>query len=211
MIGKSFLMGLVLSSAAFVSAAESIKFPAPDLKRNASLMEAFSKRASATAFNTGDLQTKDLGDLLWAANGINRSESKKRTAPSAVNAQDIDVYVVMKSGAYLYDAGSHSLTLVSAKDLRAMVASPQAPMAEAPVLLLLVSETARFKHGDKESHARLGAFDAGIVSQNISLFCAGAGLLTRARASMDAEGLKKELKLTPTQIPMLNHPVSYSK
>lgn len=210
MLGKWIFMGMALSGAAIAAEKVSvIQFQKPDLKRNASLMEAFSQRASAIELSTTELKEKDLGDLLWAANGINRAESAKRTAPSALNAQDIDLYVVMKSGAYLYNAEKHNMTKVSEKDLRIQVAGAQTNMANAPVMLVLVSETARFPRGDEKAKERMGALDAGIVSQNISLFCAGTGLWTRARASMDEATLRKELKLNPTQIPLMNHPVSY--
>ena len=172
-------------------------------------MMAISLRASASDWDSTDLDLQDLSDLLWAANGINRAETGKRTAPSAHNAQDIDVYVSMKSGIYLYDAKKHLLELVLDKDCRTLIADPQKAVATAPVICLLVSDISRFKVGDDSLKLFWAAADAGIVSQNISIFCASVGLATRPRASMDLQKLRQILKLKDSQHLMLNHPVSY--
>ena len=92
--------------------AKTIILNPPDLTRGLPVMTALSLRASATEFDTTSLNLQDMSDLLWAANGINRPESGKRTAPSARNWQDIDVYVVMKSGAYLYNHTKHCLDFI---------------------------------------------------------------------------------------------------
>src|SRR5664279_5343602 len=79
---------------------KSIALNPPDINSGLSVMQAFSKRSSATAFTSEKLKLQDLSDLLWAADGINRQDSKKRTAPSAMNAQDIDIYVFLEEGVY---------------------------------------------------------------------------------------------------------------
>lgn len=186
-----------------------IKLNTPDMERGLTIMKAFEKRASATSFSSRELSLQDLSDLLWASAGINRPENGKRTSPTAVNAQDIDVYVLMKSGAYLYDAKTHTLMGVAAGDNRKMVSERQANFANAPVMLVLVSDISRFRGDDKDLKLTWAAMDAGIVSQNIAIFCAGTALVTRPRASMDTEGLKKLLELSATQYPLLNNPVGY--
>jgi len=188
---------------------QDIKLNAPDMDRGLTIMKAFKKRASATSFSSRELSLQDLSDLLWASAGINRPENGKRTSPTAVNAQDIDVYVLMKSGAYLYDAKTHSLTGVAAGDNRKMVSERQTNFANAPVMLVMVSDISRFRGDDRDLKLTWAAMDAGIVSQNIAIFCAGTGLVTRPRASMDTEGLKKLLELSATQYPLLNNPVGY--
>lgn len=80
-----------------------------------------------------------------------------------------------------------------------------------PVIILLVSDVSKFTYGSAEDQKVTGALDAGIVSENISLYCAGAGIDTRVRASMDKSGLQKLLKLNDKQIPMLNHAIGYEK
>lgn len=183
----------------------------PDLTRGLPVMTALSLRASATGFDTTGLNLQDMSDLLWAANGINRPESGKRTAPSARNSQDIDVYVVMKSGAYLYNAKNHSLDFVAGGDHRALVAGRQENFAVAPLFCVLVSDFSRFSSGNDSSKMVIAAYDAGIVSQNISIFCASVGLDTRVRATMDQEKLREILRLKDSQRLMLNNPVGYKK
>ena len=195
-----------------LAASLSFALPEPNLDKGHSIMKSLSLRKSAAAAdfkNAKGLSDQELSDLLWAANGVNRPSEGKRTAPSAMNSQDVDIYVIQKSGAYLYNAKNHSLSLVTAKDkdLRALVADTQTDFANAPAMLLLVSDISKFPRGDDAFRHKLGAMDAAIVSQNISLFCSGTGLMTRVRVFMNSEALSKELKLSATQIPMLNHPV----
>jgi SagB-type dehydrogenase family enzyme len=183
----------------------------PDLTRGLPVMTALSLRASATEFDTTSLNLRDMSDLLWAANGINRPESGKRTAPSARNSQDIDVYAVMKSGVYLYNAKSHCLDFIIDGDHRALVAGRQENFAIAPLFCVMVSDFSRFSNGDDSTKSVMAAYDAGIVSQNISIFCASVGLDTRVRATMDQEKLRGILKLKDSQHLMLNNPVGYKK
>jgi SagB-type dehydrogenase family enzyme len=188
---------------------EDIRLSTPDMDRGLTIMKAFEKRASSSSFSSRELSLRDLSDLLWASIGINRPESGKRTAPTAVNAQDIDIYVLLKSGTYLYDAKSHTLKGIAIGDNRKLVSDRQTNFADAPVMLVLVSDISRFRGDDNERKLSWAAMDAGIVSQNISLFCAATGLATRPRASMDMEGLRKLLSLTATQYLLLNNPVGY--
>ena len=201
---------LVFSVAAF-AADKVIKLPKPNLNRTGTVMKALSERHSTREYASKALSNTDLSDLLWAANGINRSSEGKRTAPSAMNRQDIDIYVVLPQGTYLYDAKGHKLNLISEGDHRSAVAGGQAFVNNAPVSLVLVSDLSKL--GDaKSNHVQLmGAMDAGIVSQNISIFCSAARLATVPRASMDINQLKKVLKLKESQVPMMNHPIGYLK
>ncbi|HRD02066.1 MAG TPA: SagB/ThcOx family dehydrogenase [Candidatus Saccharicenans sp.] len=228
----SFLLGPLFLSA---QNQKTIKLSEPNKKRGLPVMEALAVRASATDWATQDLSSQDLSDLLWAANGINRPDSGKKTAPSAMNAQDIDIYVFIKDGIYLYEAKTHSLVEVVAGDHRSLFFQPRPPRPAtpgqpgqqppppaggsglqeqptmAPVVLLLVSDISRFRAGNDDLKKEWAALDTGIVSQNISIFCAGVGLGTRPRAGMDKDKLRELLKLKNTQYPLLNHPVSYKK
>ena len=183
----------------------------PDLTRGLTVMKALSLRASERDFDTISLSLQDLSDLLWAANGINRPESGKRTAPSAINAQDIDVYVFIKSGVYLYNPNKHLLDFIISGDYRKLVAGRQENIAKAPVMCLLVSDISRFSRGEDSLKLVWAAEDAGIVSQNISIFCASVGLATVPRATMDSQKLREILKLKDSQHLMLNNPVAYKK
>jgi len=208
---KSLFLLTLASAFSFAQlSGQNVELPKPNLDKGHSIMKSLSLRKSAAMPDFGkakDLSLAEISELLWAANGVNRADEGKRTAPSAMNVQDVDIYVVAKNGTYLYNAKSHSLGLAASGDLRALVAGAQADFAKAPIMLVLVSDVSKFPRGDDASRQRLGALDAGIVSQNISLYCSGSGLITRVRAFMDSEGLAKALKLSASQIPMLNHPV----
>jgi SagB-type dehydrogenase family enzyme len=183
----------------------------PSLDRGESVTKALWARASATGYSSKEFSLRDLSDLLWAANGINRPESGKRTAPSAMNLQDIDIYVFMQTGAFLYNPQKNLLEKIADGDHRDLIAGRQTEVTQAPISLLLVSDLSKFTFGDDQSKLLLGAYDAGIVSENISLFCASVGMETRCRATMDQDKIKELLQLKPSQRPMLNHPVSYRK
>jgi len=217
-----------LSAAGWCLELKPIKLNQPDKKRGLPFMEALSVKASAQDWSEKDLSLEDLSDLMWAANGINRPDVKKYTASSAMNAHDVDLYVFMKDGVFLYDADTNSLNPILQGDFRSEIVPPPPPRprpagdstqappkrptpSTPPVLIVLVSETARFRVGSPELKQEWGAIDTGIVSQNISLFCAATGLKTRPRASMDRDKIRKLLNLKETQYPFLNHPVGYAK
>ena len=158
--------GIIACGCAQAKELKTIQLNAPDTQRGDAVMTALKNRKSTREFSTKELSLKDLSDLCWAANGINRPESGKRTSPSAMNKQDIKVYVCTADGSYLYNPQKNTLEPVSSGDVRPL---------KAPVCLILVSDTS----------SDWGAMDAGIVSQNISLFCAGTGMATVPRGSMD--------------------------
>jgi hypothetical protein len=199
---------------------------APDKKRGFPFMETLSAKASAREWSDRDLSLQDLSDLLWAANAINRPDERRYTASSAQNAHDVDVYLFMKDGVYLYDTDAHALEPVLVGDLRSQLMMtppprpkgaggppppPPPPPSNPPIQIILVSDVSRFKFGPPELKPEWGAIDAGIVSQNISLFCAATGLKTRPRASMDKGKIKDLLKLNDAQYVFLNHPIGYAK
>lgn len=204
------LLALSLSSAAFALERE-IKLSEPDLQRSGTMMQALADRQSTREFSTEALSLQDLSDLLWAADGINRPESGKRTAPSAMDRREVDIYAIFSEGAYLYNAQNHSLELVAEGDLRPHVAGRQETIKEAPLCLVLVSDDAKYQGRGGAHDIIMRSVDVGIVSQNISLFCAANHLATVPRGWMDEEALRDALHLTEKQILMLNHPVGYFK
>lgn len=207
---KLFLTScLIMASTLFVSA-QNIKLPEPDKNVSMTLYQALQQRKSVREYSTKDIDDMKLSQLLWAAVGINRPDGHL-TAPTAINAQDITVYVCRKDGAYLYVAKDNTLQKVSDKDLRKSVASAQAFAADAPISIVIVTDNAKFRGGSTNGPTISGAIDAGYVSQNIDLACEALGLCTVPRATMDKEALKKELKLTDSQNAILNHPVGYKK
>ncbi|MDL2208682.1 SagB/ThcOx family dehydrogenase [Parabacteroides sp. OttesenSCG-928-O15] len=211
---KIYLMASAILLAATVSAQslKPIKLVTPSKDRGTSIMQSLANRQSVREFSEKKLSEQDLSDVIWAACGINRPAEGKRTSPTAMNKQDVDLYVFLAEGVYLYDAKNHSLTPVAAGDHRPLISDRQPTINKAPAILLMVSDLARFDVNVGDDVKReFGALDVGIVSQNISLFCAGCGLVTVPRAFMDKEKLKTLLKLSDTQVLMLNNPVGYPK
>jgi len=187
-----------------------IKLDPPAKTGGKPVMNVFNERQSQRAFSSEKLKLRDLSNLLWAVNGINR-EDGKRTAPSARNAQDVDVYVIMEEGAYLYDAKNHTLNPVAAGDHREAVAGWQDFVKTAPVSIVLVSDLSRLGNNTDEMTKLMGAVDVGIVCQNINIACTGLGLVTVPRGSMNHAALKEVLKLKEHHLLLMNNPVGYPK
>lgn len=207
---KSIFLSLVAAcmlSGAYAQTLSPIQLKAPEKKAGLSVMETLANRHSTREFSNKKLTLQELSNVLWAANGINRPEKGMRTAPSAMNAQEVDVYVCMEEGAFLYDAKSNQLQPVIQEDLRGLVGGKQAFVINAPVILLMVSDLSKLPGGNSEQTKLMAAIDAGIVSQNISIACSGLGLITVPRASMDKEALAQKLKLKSTQLLLMNNPV----
>ncbi|HOK22947.1 MAG TPA: SagB/ThcOx family dehydrogenase [Candidatus Hydrothermia bacterium] len=188
-----------------------IALPKPDTTRGIPVMTALKHRASVRDFETIDLTLEDISDLLWAANGINRPEEGKRTAPSAQNAQDVDLYVFSKDAIFLYNASKHQLELVAKGDHRNILAGRQTEVLKAPLIILIVSDVSRFRSGENELRQLWGHIDGGMVAQNILIFCASEGFQARPRAWMDHSQIKEVLKLSESQYPVLNIPISGKK
>ena len=173
-------------------------------------MEALSNRRSDREYSAKPLSEQDISDLLWAAYGINRDDGR-RTAPTATNAQEIDLYLFNETGGYYYNAKDNILEPRCAGDLRKLFANGQDFVLGAPVILLMVGDIEKLRGDDKDRKLRLACMDAGIVSQNINLFCASRGLATVPRAMMEENAIRDILNLKEFQHPILNNPVGYKK
>jgi len=184
-----------------------IKLKEPQLKQNKLLMQALRERQSRRTFSSRELPLEMLSNLLWAAFGINRANSGKRTAPSAMNWQEIDIYVAMKSGLYLYNAGQNLLEPVLAQDIREHV-GVQDFTQTAPVNLIYVADYTRMS-GDNKSKNFYSATDTGFISQNVYLFCSSEGLATVVLGWVNKPQLAKVMKLKKTQKIILTQPVGY--
>lgn len=203
------MMGQLRPKPASGHAATSISLPPPCTSGGMPLMEALAKRHSSREFARDLLPLPLLSDLLWAAYGTNRSDGG-RTAPSALNAQEVDVFVALSAGAYLYDAAAHELHLTAASDLRG-VTGYQDFVDEAPLDLVYVADHARMRMvpvAQRESYASVAA---GAIAQNVYLFAAGHGLATVIRAWIDRAAIADALGLTHDQQVLLSQTVGYPK
>ena len=190
--------------------AQEVKLPAPNVERETlSVMQALKQRKSMREYSDRPLSDQDLSDLLWAAQGVNRDDGRL-TAATAMNRQEVRTYVFTAKNVNLYNPKQNPLTQVVDGDHRDLMAAGQEFAKTAPVVLLLVIDFGKF--GNSNDRARMmTSIDVGIVSENIYLFAAGAGMNTVARAMMDTGGIVKMLNLSENEVPELNHPVGYTK
>lgn len=209
----SFLLVAVATGGQCAQASADVSLPAPEKTGGLSIMESFSNRASTRQWADRDISRQQLSNLLWAANGVNRPDRQMRTAASAGNAQDVTLYVFTRDGVYRYEAVSQTLVPIVSGDHRSEIGggrrNESGEASLPPVTLILVTDLSKFAFGDDEQKHRWAAIDVGIVSANISLFCAGNGLGTCPMAGFDEEALTTMLKLTDTQKIYLKHPVGY--
>ena len=168
----SMLLAMTIALPVMSDSFQDIALKAPDKKGGLSIMESLWQRKSVRSFSDKKLSDQMLSNLLWAAYGINRPEENKRTAPTAMNRQEIRLYAATEDGTYFYNAHKNVLEALTKGDVRPL---------KAPVVLIIAAESA-------SDYVNI---DGGIVSQNISLFCAGNGLATVARVSMDKNALSK--------------------
>ena len=194
--------------AAAVAYSSDIQLPPPETGGGMSLMEALSLRKSGRGFSARDLSEQTLSSLLWAANGINRPAEGRRTAPTGMNVQDIDVYVMTPSGVYIHDAKANVLKLVNPGDHRA-AAGKQSFAQEAKLNLFYVHDSNRAMKLNSQDPLIYAGIHAGAIMQNVYLFCAKAGLVTVARAYIDYDACSKALKLEPNQRIVLGQTVGY--
>lgn len=166
----------------------------PDKSGGLPLMQALAQRQSRREFDLTPLSDQVLSDLLWAAAGINRTEHLGRTFPSAMNAQEVDVYVAMPKGLYLYQAGSHTLQLTQARDVR-RVTGYQDFVDTAPLDLVLVADHRRMALVPAVQRASYASVAAGAIAQNVYLYCACVGLATVIRAWVDRDALAQAMGL----------------
>jgi nitroreductase len=188
---------------------QDIQLPAPQTSGGMPLLDALAKRATARAFDSKELSPQQLSTLLWASFGINRPDGK-RTAPSANNKQATDIYVLLKTGAYVYEAKSNQLTQVLTNDIR-NIGGTQAFATNAPVILIFVADLSKMGNGSDEAKRNTANINVGYISQNTYLFCASGGLATGARGSVDRKALGAKLNLRPDQAIILAQSVGYPK
>lgn len=173
-----------------------------------SLLTALRQRCSTRRFAPRSLDDSLLSSLLWAAFGINRPATGLRTAPSARNWQEIDLYLALRDGLYVLEPADWRLRLVSGEDLRAATGL-QDYVAEAPLNLVYVSRLSMLDETDKSVRQFYTALDTGYISQNVYLFCAASGLATVARGLLDRRTLAAAMRLAPDQRVILAQSVGY--
>lgn len=192
------LMGQLRPQRPLDQGAPTIALPAPRAEGGKPLMQVLDQRRSSREFAPQPLPRPMLADLLWAAAGINRPKLGGRTAPSAMNAQEVDLYVALPEGLYLYEPVAHRLRQVVASDVR-RVTGYQDFVDSAPLDLIYVADHARMKLVPADRRTAYAHAAAGAMAQNVYLFCASAGLGTVIRAWFDARALTEAMELGTDQ------------
>ena len=185
---------IALASTSIAQDLPDIALPAPRTEGGKPLMQVFKDRQSSRAFAAEKLSNQIVADLLWAAAGVNRADSGKRTAPSARNWQEIEVYAVMEGGVYLYDAKANLLRAVMKDDIRKLTGT-QDFVASAPLTLVYVADISKMTGSSPDDHDLYVGVDTGFISENVYLFCASEGLATVVRGSVDRKALAEALNL----------------
>jgi SagB-type dehydrogenase family enzyme len=198
----------VMGSAGAQDTTETIRLPPPETTGGMPLMQALKARHSTREFAGQPLPPQVLANLLWAASGVNRPDTGQRTAPSARDWREIDVYVTTADGAYRYDPPTHTLVWVATGDLRKLT-GVQDFVATAPLNLVYVANLDRMGEAGAEEKARYSAADTGFMAQNVYLYCASAGLAVVVRGLIEREALGAALRLGRHQRIMLAQTVGY--
>ena len=178
--------------------AAAIELPPPRRSGGMALMEALQRRASAREFEPAALGEQLLSDLLWAAAGINRPEAGGRTAPSAMNSQEVQLHVAMPQGLFRYEPAAHALQLRVSSDVR-RVTGYQDFVDSAPLDLVYVADHRRMQLVPAAQRERYAFAAAGAMAQNVYLFCAANGLGTVIRAWFDQHALAQAMGLEADQ------------
>jgi nitroreductase len=205
---KSTLVAVIMTAACLLAQdLKPVALPQPRTDGGRPLMEVLKERKSTREFAPDKLPPQVLSNLLWAAFGVNRPDGR-RTAPSAMNKQEIDIYVATGEGLFMYNAQANRLDPVLAQDVRGATGT-QSFVATAPLDLVYVADLA--KAGSEPDADLYTAADTGFIAQNVYLYCASEGLATVVRGSIDRAALAKAMKLRPDQKIILAQTVGYPK
>ncbi len=185
-----------------------IILPQPELGAGKPLMRALEQRRTTREFKTNALPEQVLGNVLWAGFGINRPATGHRTAPSAMNSQEIDIYVALPAGLYVYEPKPHQLKPVMRGDFRPLTG--QTFSRQAPVTLIYVSDLPRLSKADPGRRSFYATFDCGCISQNVYLYCASEGLASVVH-DLDRKPLTVAMKLVSGQEIVLAQAVGFPK
>jgi hypothetical protein len=199
-----------------------IALPNPKFDRNGTVFMALRKRKTIRTISDKKLSLHVLSNLLWAACGVNRKNGPfgcpGRTAGSASNSQEIDIYVAMVEGVYLYESATHKLIPVVGGDLRTLAISPgqNGAGATAPVRLIYVVDLDRFSKAgfqepglyDPEIQKSYYYVDVGLIAENVYLFASSEGLATWFH-NCNRPALKRKLHLRSTQLALFGQTVGY--
>jgi hypothetical protein len=196
-----------------------ISLPKHETDGGKSVLAALQDRKTNRNISDKPLPPQTLSNLLWAAFGVNREQGSfgkpGRTAASASNSQEIDLYVALPEGVYLYEAVPHRLTPVAAGDFRPR--SGRGAAAKAPVNIFYVVDLTRYSMGPGQPDRRIGDPEiqksyyyvaTGLIAQSVYLFAASQGLAAWFH-NCNKEDTPKDFHLRPEQKVLFAQTVGY--
>lgn len=205
-----------------IMAAQERKLPAPSVSGGMPMNEVVARRHSVREFDRSrEIADSTLGQLLWMTAGVNRPDAApgrfgvpaNRSNPTALNRQEIRLYVFDKDGVWMYQPASHSLSLAKEDDHRKLIAGTEAFaqdfVLDAPISVVFVADMTGLPEGEQTTAMAL--VDAGIACENLNLACVSEGLATVPRATMDSAAIATLLGLTARQLPVMNNPIGYER
>lgn len=207
------LSTLVVAATPGLSLAQSQvqELPPPQMQGGKPLMDVLKARHSTRDYLDQPLPPQVLSNLLWAAWGVNRPSSGLRTAPSSHSMMDIDLYLAMANGVWLYDPKAHRLSQHMVDDVRGETTTGQDFVKTAALNIVYASDASRMGKVTDADRMLNGVADTAVIAQNVYLFCASEGLGAVLRASVPGPQLAKRLNLSPTQAIYFAQSVGYPK
>ena len=198
----------VLLGSLVAGAAADLALPPRPAASGVDLVTALEQRRTTREFAATALSPEDLSAILWAANGVNRPDGR-RTAPTAMNRQYIELYVVGETGAWRYDAPAHALVPVTAANVKDRLAR-QAHVGAASHVLVIVADTTRVP-GSDETRLFWAHSTAGAIAENVHLMAAARGIGTGMVAGIKAEEIRRALGLPSESVPLYVMPLGHLK
>ncbi len=208
-LSTRFAFWIIVSCIGLAHAQEVVKLPEPKTAGGMPLMQALKERKSGREFSAKKLPVATLSSLLWAAWGINRPDGH-HTAPSARNAQEMDVYAATSDGLYLYEPKDHQLRKILSEDIRALTGTNDY-VKEAAVNMVYVADLKKANIKEPDALEFYTGADTAFLAQNVYLFCASEGLSAVVRGSIDRPALAKKMNLRPDQKITLAQSVGFPK
>ena len=185
--------------------AAEVALPAPAKTGGMPLMQALAERKTVRDYKPAELDAATLSEILYAANGVNRPDGK-RTIPTAMNKQDLEVYVALPNAAYHYDAKANKLVKIADGDLRAELIMNKSMAQNAACILVYASDSSKFPNDIKYP-----AIHVGEASQDVYLYAASKGLGTVSLGMYDEKGVRKVFKLDDKMTVILAQAVGVPK
>ena len=186
--------------------AETVALPAPAKTGGMPLMQALAERKTIRDYKPGELDAATLSEILYAANGVNRPDGK-RTIPTAMNTQDLEVYVALPGAAYHYDAKANKLVRIDAGDFRAELITRKDLANNAACILVYAADTTK----NRTPETKFSAIHVGEASQDVYLYAASKGLGTVSLGMYDEAAVRKVFKLDAKMNVILAQAVGFPK